>query len=75
MAAPSSRTPAEPQLRHLTVFNDIYAEALNGRFYAIRSDRYHGWTIVSRDREFAPTFRRTVLECDAWLTVWLAVQR
>jgi hypothetical protein len=63
----------EPQLRHLTVFNGVYAEADHGRFYAIRS-HHHMWRIVSRDHEFPPSPRRTVEECDAWLTVWLATR-
>ena len=60
------------QLRHLAVVNDIYAETPDRRFHAILGDRYHMWRLVSRDGEFPPQPRRTVVECDAWLTVWLA---
>lgn len=77
MATTSSPAAAKQQghqLHHLTVFNGIYAEADHGRFYAIRSDRRHMWQIVSRDREFPPSARRSVEECDAWLTVWLATR-
>lgn len=74
MAAPLNTTTQEPQLHHLVVFNSTYAESEHGRFYAVRSDRYHLWRIVSRDHEFPPSSRRTVEECGAWLTVWLATR-
>lgn len=64
--------PITQQLHHLTVVNDIYAETPDRRFYAIRPDRFHMWQLVSRDHEFKPTSRPTVVECDARLTVWLA---
>lgn len=55
----------------LTVFNDIYAEAEHGRFYAYRSDRRHMWRLISRDEEFKPVAAKTVEELDAVLAAWL----
>lgn len=65
---------ARRQLHHLAVFNDIYAETPGGGVYAIRSDRFHHWTLVSRSDAFDPRTGRSVEECDAWLTVWLATR-
>jgi hypothetical protein len=62
------------QLRHLAVFNDIYAETPGGGVYAFRQDRRHMWRLVSRDNVFDPRSHRSVEECDAWLTVWLATR-
>src|SRR5690606_26697578 len=55
----------------LTVFNDIYAEAEHGRFYAYRSDRRHMWRLISRDEDFKPVAAKTVEELDAVLAAWL----
>lgn len=63
---------AEQQLHNLTVFNGIYAETPGGGVYAIRSDRFHRWTLVSRDRVFESRTHASVEDADAWLTVWLA---
>lgn len=73
MAAPLNTTQ-EPQLHHLEVFNDIYAETPGGGVYAFRSDRRHMWRMVSRDHVFSPRSHPTVVEADAWLTVWLATR-
>lgn len=70
----SSQTPAGTRLHHLTVFSALYAETDHGRFYAIRTDLRHMWRLVARDHDFPPSSRRSVEECDAWLTVWLATR-
>src|SRR5690606_23453043 len=58
-------------LNVLTVFNDIYAEAEHGRFYAYRSDRRHMWRLISREEEFKPVAAKTVEELDELLAAWL----
>lgn len=65
---------ARPRLAHLQVCSDLYAETAGGEYYAYRSDRRHMWRLISRDGRFAPVARRTVVELDAYLTVWLATR-
>jgi hypothetical protein len=74
MGRNDTTTTAEPQLRHLTLHDRLYAEADHGRFYALRGRSNTVWTLVARDREFAPKTFPNVQACDAALGVWLAVQ-
>jgi hypothetical protein len=70
IAAPT----VQKQLHHLTVLSDLYAETPGGNVYAIRPDRFHTWTLASRTDAFDARTGRSVEECDAWLTVWLATR-
>lgn len=64
----------ETHPHHLELHDGIYAESPGGRFYALRARTNQQWTLVARDREFAPKTFPSVEACDAALTVWLATR-